>query len=133
MANVSKVKVTAGIYEIEDARTRNETSEIRTDISEIRTDISEINQAIDQIVSSGSNGTVNLSSPNTGMRVAVPSITIFGNPVNLENDAVTEINDLKTDVSELKSEISQAGMTAYVENSTLFLTTNVQDGNEVNY
>lgn len=37
------------------------------------------------------------------------------------------------EISDLKSQIEQAGMTAYVENSTLFLTTNVQDGNEVNY
>ena len=37
------------------------------------------------------------------------------------------------EINDLKGQVEQAGMTAYVDNSTLYLTTNIQDGNEVEY
>lgn len=84
MANVNKVKVNNTVYDIEDTVARSSTV----------------------TMSSRADGSVSLSSASAGTSVNVPSLTNFGDPGLLEDDAVTEINTLKTDVSDLKSQIS---------------------------
>ena len=83
MANVNKVKVNNTVYDIEDTVARSSTV----------------------TMSSRADGSVSLSSASAGTSVNVPSLTNFGDPGLLEDDAVTEINTLKTDVSDLKSQI----------------------------
>ena len=85
MANVNKVKVNNTVYDIEDTVARSSTV----------------------TMSSRADGSVSLSSASAGTSVNVPSLTNFGDPGLLEDDAVTEINTLKTDVSDLKSQIDQ--------------------------
>ena len=84
MANVNKVKVNNTVYDIEDTVARSSTV----------------------TMSSRADGSVSLSSASAGTSVNVPSLTNFGDPGLLEDDAVTEINTLKTDVSDLKSQIA---------------------------
>ena len=88
MANVNKVKVNNTVYDIEDTVARSSTV----------------------TMSSRADGSVSLSSASAGTSVNVPSLTNFGDPGLLEDDAVTEINTLKTDVSDLKSQIAQGGL-----------------------
>lgn len=82
MANVNKVKVNNTVYDIEDTVARSSTV----------------------TMSSRADGSVSLSSASAGTSVNVPSLTNFGDPGLLENDAVTEINDLK-------SQINRGGLT----------------------
>ena len=109
MANVNKVKVNNTVYDIEDTVARSSTV----------------------TMSSRADGSVSLSSASAGTSVNVPSLTNFGDPGLLEDDAVTEINTLKTDVSDLKSQINNTYM--YVSGDTLYVQTNITDGNEVSY
>ena len=110
MANVNKVKVNNTVYDIEDTVARSSTV----------------------TMSSRADGSVSLSSASAGTSVNVPSLTNFGDPGLLEDDAVTEINTLKTDVSDLKSEISDieeqiegGGLTSAIKQALLQLAQKV--------
>ena len=104
MANVNKVKVNNTVYDIEDTVARSSTV----------------------TMSSRADGSVSLSSASAGTSVNVPSLTNFGDPGLLENDAVTEINNLKTDVDDLYSAIAQGvGLTSDIKQALMTIVNHV--------